>query len=344
MKVLVTGGCGFLGSHVCEYYLEKGAEVISFDLMTKHELQRNPYSADEARDFNWHFLKQKGAQCVKGDIRDFEQLSDTLSGCDYIIHTAAQPTMTIGLEDYDLDFTTNVIGTFNVLNAAYKHNIPAASCATIHVYGDRINQKLIEEPTRYRCDPKALNEDLPTLHGTITPLHASKMTGDIYVRMFIESYKLQAASFRLSGIYGTRQFGGEDHGWVANFAIRGFMGLPLKVFHNGKQVRDIIYARDVARAFDAFYKKRVPGVYNIGGGPLNTLSLLECLDVIEGIVGKKLDIAFAGERFGDLYYFVCDIAKARRQLGWEPRISPREGIEMLMRWIGENENLFSIGR
>ena len=290
-----------MGSHVVDYYLEKGAEVVSFDLMTKHELQRNPYSADEARDYNWRYLSGAGAKCLKGDIRDFEELLDTAAGCDYLIHTAAQPTMTIGLEDFELDFTTNVVGTFNVLRAAHKLGVPAACCATIHVYGDQINHSLIEEQPRYGCHPPSFDEALPTLRGTITPLHASKMTGDIYVRMFIESYQLKAASFRLSGIYGTRQFGGEDHGWVANFAIRAFMGLPMKVFHNGKQVRDIIYARDVARAFDAFFNKQVPGVYNIGGGPHNTLSLLECLALIEKIVGRKIAVEFAGERFGDLF-------------------------------------------
>ncbi len=342
MKVLVTGGCGFLGSHVCEHFRKNGDEVVSYDLMTKHELQRNPYSADRARDFNWNLLSSLGVECVKADIRNAEELYDRASGCDYIVHTAAQPTMTIGLEDYDLDFTTNVVGTYNVFKTAHRHRIPVAACATIHVYGDRINHRLTEEPTRYACEPPAFDENLPTLQGTITPLHASKMAGDIYARMFMESYGLKAASFRLSGIYGTRQFGGEDHGWVANFAIRGFMGLPLKVFHSGRQVRDIIHATDVARAFRAFYDKREPGVYNIGGGRANTLSILECVSLLEKLLNRKLDVEFAGERFGDLYYFVCDIAKAGEKLGWKPLVGPEEGIASLVDWIAGNRDLFSV--
>jgi len=342
MKVIITGGCGFLGSHVCEFYAERGDEVISYDLMTKHELLRNPYSADKAREHNWDYLESIGVKCVRGDIRNEEALLDYATGCDYIIHTAAQPTMTIGLEDPDLDFTSNTVGTYNVLKTAHILKIPVASCATVHVYGNSINQRLVDQETRYACHPPAFDEDLPTLQGRLTPLHASKMAGDIYVRMFIDAYQLMAASFRLSGIYGSRQFGGEDHGWVANFAIRAFMGLPLKVFHTGKQVRDVIYARDVAAAFHAFYENRSPGVYNIGGGPENTLSLLECLDLIKEILNKEVEVEFAGERFGDLYYFVCDITRARQNLKWKPEVSPRQGLRMLLDWIRENADLFSI--
>lgn len=342
MKVLVTGGCGFLGSHVCEFYAGRGDDVVCYDNMTKHELLRNPYSADEARDYNITFLHGLGVQIVEGDIRNVEQLLDAAQGCDYIVHTAAQPTMTIGLEDPGLDFSTNVVGTYNVLEAARCHKIPVASCATIHVYSTDINSRLREGETRYICDPPAFDETLPRLAGTVTPLHASKMAGDIYVRMFIDSYGLEAASFRLSGIYGPRQFGSEDHGWVANFAIRAMMRLPLHVFHNGKQLRDIIYATDVARAFHAFYEKRVPGVYNVGGGLDNTLSLRECIDLLRKLLDTPLDTQCVGERFGDLYYFVCDISKIRKALGWEPQTSPREGVEQLVHWLRENEHLFQV--
>ncbi len=342
MKVLVTGGCGFLGSHICEFYAFRGDQVLSYDLMTKHELQRNPYSPDTAREYNWNYLESLGVTCVKADVRNAEALADHVSGCDFIAHTAAQPTMTIGLENPELDFSTNVIGGFNVLSAAHRHRIPVASCATIHIYGNELNTNLREEATRYSCEPPAFSESLPTLQGEITPLHASKMAADIYARMFIDSFGVKAASFRLSGIYGPRQFGGEDHGWVANFLIRAYMGLPMKVFHNGKQLRDIIHASDVARAFHAFYEKQVPGVYNIGGGPENTLSLLECIHLIEQLLGKKAEVEFAGERFGDLYYFVCDISKAQRHLAWNPLVSPREGVEGLLTWIKENSSLFSL--
>ena len=341
MKVLVTGGCGFLGSHVCEYYIQKGAEVIAYDNMTKHELKRTGYMAEEARNYNWDLLNSMGVKLVKADVRSFEELTDNAQGCDYIIHTAAQPAMTISWEDPRLDITSNVIGTFNVLEAARKLKIPVASCATIHVYGNEINKSLKEEERRYVRKPEAIDENYPTLEGIITPLHASKAAGDNYTRVYIDTYQVKAASFRLTGIYGTRQLGGEDHGWVANFSIRSVLGWPLTIFGTGKQLRDIIYATDVCRAFDAFYQSRKPGIYNIGGGAETAISLLECIDIIEEINKEKPDVKFEPDRHGDLRYFICDISKAQKNLNWQPEILPREGIERLIDWIKENIHLFS---
>ena len=341
MRVFVTGGCGFLGSHVCEYYMKKGAEVISYDNMTKHELNRTGFATEEARNHNWDFLKNIGVKLVRADIRNFDELIDNAAGSDYIIHTAAQPAMTISWEDPRLDMTTNVLGTFNVLETARKLKIPIASCATIHVYGNHINKSLTEKKTRYARKPAGIDENERTLEGTLTPLHASKASGDLYLRTYIDMYQLVAASFRLSGIYGTRQFGGEDHGWVANFAIRAIMGWQSSIYGTGKQVRDIIYATDVCKAFDAFYIELKPGIYNIGGGTKTAISLLECFDILENILGKRADIKFEHERYGDLNYFICNNNKAKTQLGWEPSVMPREGISMLIEWVKENIKLFN---
>ncbi|MBZ0156860.1 MAG: NAD-dependent epimerase/dehydratase family protein [Alphaproteobacteria bacterium] len=339
MKVLVTGGCGFLGSHVCEFYARKGAEVISYDNMTKHELERTGFATEAARTHNRDFLSGLGVRMVKADIRNREELLDHAAGCDYLVHTAAQPAMTISWEDPELDITTNVLGTFNVLEAARKLKIPAASCATAHVYGNRINETLTEGDTRYLREPAEIDEMHPTLEGTLTPLHASKAAGDVYVRVYIDTYRVEASSFRLTGIYGTRQFGGEDHGWVANFAIRSVLGWPLTIFGKGKQVRDIIYATDVCEAFDAFYRTRRPGIYNIGGGTATALSLLECIDILEELNGARPEVRFGPDRHGDLRYFICNIGRAKRDLGWEPRVMPREGIGRLLDWIRENRNI-----
>jgi CDP-paratose 2-epimerase len=178
------------------------------------------------------------------------------------------------------------------------------------------------------------------LTGTLTPLHASKRGAEIYLQTFIDTYGVEAASFRLTGIYGPRQLGGEDHGWVANFAIRALMGWPLTIFGTGKQLRDILYATDAAAAFQAFYENRVPGIYNIGGGTANMLSLLECIDLLGELTGKEIPVEMKGTRLGDLWYFVCDIAKARRELCWEPEVRPREGIGKLLEWIRGNLDLF----
>lgn len=343
MKVFVTGGCGFLGSHICEFYARRGDRVVAFDSMTKFELIRNPYSADKSRDYNFHLLKAMGVEVIKGDIRGYEEMSDASEGSDFIVHTAAQPAMTISVEDPDLDFTTNAAGTYNILKLARMRKVPVVSCATIHVYGNRINDTLTEGATRYRREPAGIDETHNTLEGKLSPLHASKMAGDIYVRTFIDTYGLKAASFRLTGIYGPRQFGGEDHGWVANFSIRAVMGLPLKVFNNGKQVRDVLFAPDAAEAVHAFYENPVPGVYNIGGGEKNILSLIECIELISKITGKTPEVVFGGERYGDLYYFVCDTAKANKYLKWEAQTLPEKGITQLIGWIIENRDLFITG-
>jgi CDP-paratose 2-epimerase len=340
VKVLVTGGCGFIGSHVCEYYIKKGAEVISYDNMTKYELMRTGYNTEIARRYNWLFLKKLGVNLLKKDVRNYSDLERAAQGCDFIVHTAAQPAVTISKEDPKLDFATNAMGTFHVLEVARKVKIPIVSCATIHVYGNKINESLTEGKTRYLRDPESINEQCPAVEGRLTPLHASKMAGDLYVQTYIDTYGLEAASFRLTGLYGPRQLGGEDHGWVANFAIKLILDGPINIYGTGKQVRDILYVTDVAEAFDAFFKAKKSGIYNIGGGPETSISLIECLELLKELAGKGPRINFRPERFGDLRYFVCDTTKAQRDLKWKAKTLPREGITHLVEWIERNIQLF----
>ncbi|MFV2080695.1 MAG: NAD-dependent epimerase/dehydratase family protein [bacterium] len=340
MRVLVTGGCGFIGSHVCEFYRELGWDVISYDNMTKYELSKTGYNIDLVRMHNWNYLENLGVRMVKKDIRDLEDLTAEARSCDFIVHTAAQPAMTLSMEEPHLDLTTNVLGTFNVLETARQMKIPVVSCSSIHVYGTGINDSLREGKTRYMREPVGIDENHPLMTGSITPLHASKMSAEHYVRTFIDTYGVKAATFRLTGLYGTRQFGGEDHGWVANFTIKAAIGQPVTVFNTGKQLRDILFAPDVCQAFHAFYENPVPGTYNIGGGEKTMISLLECIDYLGELAEKSLDIHFGGERFGDLYYFVCDSSKARKILGWEAQTEPREGIKVLYEWAVENRRVF----
>lgn len=341
MKVLVTGGCGFIGSHACEYFRSKGWEVISYDNMTKYELVRTGYATDACRDFNWNALQEMGVTLVREDVRNLEALQDHAAGCDYIIHTAAQPAVTLSLEDPANDLSNNVVGTFNVLEAARRHKVPVVSCATIHVYGNWVNNELRETATRYVRDPAGIAEDARTMEGYLTPLHASKASAEHYVRVFADAYGVKAASFRLSGLYGPRQLGGEDHGWVANFSIRNVLRWPMTIYGTGKQVRDILFATDVAEAFEAFYQKQTPGIYNIGGGEPNAISLLECISLIDRTTGCPSDVRFDAARFGDLSYFICDITRARRELGWSPKVRPDEGVPMLIDWVRENRALFN---
>lgn len=344
MRVFVTGGCGFLGSHVCEFYVQKGAQVVAYDNMTRHELDKTGLATESVRNYNWEYLKKLGVQLIKADIRNYEELLDCAQGCDYIVHTAAQPAITISQEDPRLDITTNIMGTFNVLEAARTLKVPVATCATIHIYGNKINETLREDKTRYTRKPDGLDEDHPILKGALSPLHGSKAASDIYTKIYVDTYRLDAVSFRLTGIYGPRQFGGEDHGWVANFAIRSVLNLPVTIFGTGKQVRDIIYVTDVCEAFDAFYRIRKPGAYNIGGGSKTAISLLECIDLIEEISGTKATVNFLPERHADLRYFVCDISKAQRELDWLPRVLPREGLFRLITWLTENRHVLVTDR
>lgn len=342
MKVLVTGGCGFAGTHVCEYYKKQGAKVIAYDNLTKFELRRTGYSTAKARLYNVDFLKKIGVNVVREDIRDRKTLESYAKRSDFIIHTAAQPAMTISWEDPELDFTTNVVGTFNVLEIARKYKIPTVSCATIHIYGNKINDEVRVGKTRYIRRPAEIDENHRLVEGLLTPLHASKRTLDLYVQTYIDTYKLPLASFRLTGLYGSKQFGGEDHGWVANFAIRSVMGYPLTIYGTGKQVRDILHVSDLVKAFDAFYRYQKPGVYNIGGGKKTLISLIECINLIEDILGKKVKLKYEKSRMGDLIYFACNTAKAKRNLKWQVKVLPREGITELINWVASNKNLFKV--
>ena len=344
MKVLVTGGSGFLGSHVCEYYRRKNVEVVALDNMTKHELKRTGYPADFAREYNHNFLIRQGVRTIKGDVRSFRAVMKSAEGCEFLIHTAAQPAMTIGMERPRLDLSTNVLGTFNVLDAARKLDVPVVICSTIHVYGNRINDSLIEHASRYERIPSSIDESAAALEGTMTPLHASKRSAELYAQTFADTYGLRVGTFRLTGMYGSRQFGGEDHGWVANFAIRILTGRPITVYGTGKQVRDILHVSDAAAAFDAFYSSSGRGIYNIGGGLERSISLLECISLLKRIMGRESEIRYEPERLGDLRYFVCNITKAKRDFGWEPSVTCEQGLRELVSWLEANSEVFSVGK
>lgn len=344
MKVLVTGGCGFAGTHTCEYYKKQGAKVVAYDNLTKFELKRSGYSSKRARFYNVELLKKAGIEIVKEDIRDRKILESYAKKADYIIHTAAQPAMTISWEEPELDFTTNVVGTFNILEIARKYKIPTVSCATIHIYGNKINDEVKEGKTSYIRKPSEIDENHRLVEGLLTPLHASKRTLDLYIQTYIDTYKLPLASFRLTGLYGPKQFGGEDHGWVANFAIRAVMDYPLTIFGTGKQVRDILYVDDLVKAFEAFYKKQKAGVYNIGGGKKTMISLIECIWLMEDILGKKVKIDYKPSRMGDLIYFVCNTDKVRKYLNWQAKTLPKEGVARLINWIKDNKDLFKVAK
>jgi len=339
-RVLVTGACGFLGSHVCEHFKDKGWEVIGLDNMTNYELARTGFDLSRARKYNRNLLHKLGISLAEVDVRDYFAILTTAERCDYIVHCAAQPAMTLAIEDPFTDFKVNVEGGVNVLQVARKLEIPVALCSTIHVYGNRLNQHLEERETRYwpaydSTTPASISEAYPDMQGEITPLHASKKALEVYGQAWIDTYRVRVGIFRLSGMYGPRQFGGEDHGWIANFAIRTLLGRPITVYGTGKQVRDILYATDAARLFECFYNSKGKGLYTVGGGLANAISLIECLDWLRIITEKEQDIVFKEDRQGDLRYFVCDNSKAKRELRWTPTVEVTLGLRKLVKWVEE---------
>jgi CDP-paratose 2-epimerase len=341
MKVLVCGAAGFLGSHVCELFKSGGWDVIAYDNLTKFELSRTDYNVEAARDYNVDFLESIGVELVVKDIRDKNMLKYHAKGCDYIINCAAQPAMTIALESPGYDADVNIMGTLNILEVTRELHIPAALCSTIHVYGNGDNQyldNLIESKYAYCEDDRYI-----ILTGQITPLHVSKYTTELYARAFIESFNSEIFVARLTGIYGERQTGSEDHGWVANFAIRTLCEKPIKVFGTDKQCRDILHVKDAAQAFLNWYEQgRFSGVYNIGGGTPCLTSIKKCLETLSDITGKKQNITIEPARPGDLWYFCCDIRKALDAFGWKPTVLPYEGIGRLVKWVEQNKELFYV--
>ena len=339
MKILVTGGAGFIGSHVAEYYAKRGEEVVVFDNLSRAELLR--YERSNAM-YNWNYLKgYDNIELIKADIRDAERIKEAAKYVNVIVHTAAQTAVTTSLIDPRTDFEINAIGTFNVLEAARlsKNNPCVIFCSTNKVYGDNVNKIPVRElEKRYEfADEKVkygIPEDFPTNLCKHTPYGSSKFAGDIYVQDYGSIYGLKTGVFRMSCIYGTRQFGVEDQGWVAWFTIATLMGKPITIYGDGKQVRDVLYVDDLVNAYDLFTNSNLKqGVFNIGGGSENTLSLLELLDLLDNSAVKRTKIVYDEWRLSDQKVYISDIEKANLKLRWKPKIGVEEGIKKLINWI-----------
>jgi len=346
-KLLVTGGCGFLGSQVCEFFKKRGWSVWAYDNMSKFETSRIQFgNQDLIREYNYDYLRSINVPVMVGDICDVNDLAVAAKDSNYIINCAAQPAMTLSAENPVLDFETNARGTLNLLEEARKQQIPFATCSTIHVYGTGINDTLRETDDFYIRQNgyrREIVEDDEVLTGQLTPLHASKFTSELYVRTYGDTYGAHAVAFRLTGIYGPHQFGSEDHGWVSLLAIKTMMGLPIQLIGTGRQVRDILYINDAVEAFWKWYNSPQPsGVFNICGGMANFTSVLQCLDMLRDIYGVKQTITSGGSREGDLLYFVGSYAKAHNAFGWFPTTRPEDGLEELVKWLKQNKTLFHV--
>lgn len=323
-----------------------GHKIIVFDNISRAKLLN--YNISDAMH-NWNYLRDNfDISFIKGDIRDAKQLKKASDGVNIIIHAAGQTAVTTSILNPKIDFEINALGTFNVLEAARKTGAAVVYCSTNKVYGDNVNKiKVIEKEKRYEFADENFDNGIPETFSTDlcehTPYGASKFAADIYVQDYALRKEIDAAVFRMSCIYGTRQFGVEDQGWVAWFTIATLLGKPITIYGDGKQVRDMLYITDLVSAFDAFVKKRDKlhhGVYNMGGGAENTMSLIELLEYLKEITDKCPTTYYDEWRPSDQKVYISDISKARKELGWAPKVGPRAGVNKLVEWIDEKKDLF----
>jgi len=351
MKVLVTGGCGFLGSNLAAFYIENGVEVVVIDALFRKGSQQNlNWLKNKAKPKQFWFYNFDIAERAAVDV-----VFQAHGPFDYICHFAGQVAMTTSINDPHRDLMTNAVGTVNVLEAARKYSSKAlmAYSSTNKVYGD-LNHLIVDElPMRYtlRDFPSGLNELTPL--DFASPYGCSKGAADQYVRDWNRNFGLQTVVFRHSSIYGGRQFASYDQGWIGWFCQKaieqkkiwgnGHTPEPFTISGTGKQVRDVLHAKDLIRLYHSAWQQRdaVAGkIFNIGGGLPNSLSLLELFTLLEKLL--KLDITtplvytHLPRRQSDQDYFVADISRAKDILGWVPTISAQDGIESMINWVIES--------
>ena len=338
-KFLITGGAGFIGSNYVSRLLQRGEQVTVFDNLSRAGARHNLEWLRET-------YGDAAFKLVNGDVREAKAIQDAARDANVIVHLAAQVAVTTSVYKPREDFEINAIGTFNVLEAARaaRHNPVVIYSSTNKVYGGMDDVEVAELPTRYTyatlLEGAAETQPLD-FHS---PYGCSKGAGDQYVRDYHRIYGLPTVVFRQSCIYGTRQFGVEDQGWVAWFVIAAVTGRPISIYGDGKQVRDILFVDDLLDAYDSALgqiDKAAGQVFNVGGGAPNTLSIWsEFRPLLEKLVGHPLPFTQGDWRPGDQKVFISDIRKAEKVLGWKPRVGVHEGVQRLFDWVMANPSLF----
>ena len=330
--ILVTGGAGFIGCNIADRFASEGHEVIVFDALSRPGVERN---------LDW--LKDRHGSritSVVADIRDEDEVARAAADAKAVFHMAAQVAVTTSLVDPREDFEINVRGTLNLLDAVRLRGarVPVIFASTNKVYGDLADIVLNRRGERYEPDPGTASRGISEARALDfhTPYGCSKGAADQYVLDYARSYGIPSVVFRMSCIYGRRQMGTEDQGWVAHFLIRALEGQPITVYGDGRQVRDIL---DVSDAVDVYVRalERIGQVagsaFNLGGGPANAVSLLQLVDAIRSIIGRDVPLEFEDWRKGDQRWYVSDTSKARRVLGLDQPIAWREGVARLAQWL-----------
>jgi CDP-paratose 2-epimerase len=346
-KVVVTGGAGFIGCHTADHFANNNDEVVIYDNFSRSQTLGTVVKDDL---LNWHYLTRRHSniKLVKDDIRNFEGVRSASKNASAIVHCAGQVAVKTSLTNPILDFETNVTGTINVLEAARVSDSAVIFCSTNKVYGEHVNAIPVsdDDSLRYSFASKkfatGIPEDFPTDRTGHTPYGSSKLAADIYVQDYAHSYGLKTGVFRLSCIYGENQFGIEDQGWVAWFAIASLTGKPITIYGDGRQVRDTLYVKDLIAAFDSFLRSKIRhDVFNVGGGPENSISLLELLQMLRKQTGVEPKVSFSNWRPADQKVYISDIRKIRRELGWKPSVTTEDGTKRLINWIRENRTSFN---
>ncbi|GGK44921.1 NAD-dependent epimerase/dehydratase family protein [Salinarimonas ramus] len=339
--LVIVGGAGFIGANLAESVLTEGGRVTLVDTLARPGVERN---------LAW-LVERHGERVrhVHADVRDGAALDAALVGARGVVHLAAQVAVTTSLVDPVEDFSINAAGTLSLLEAVRRTNprLPVVFASTNKVYGDLAGSAMRETPDAYvpadaEIAAHGVSEAQPLdFH---TPYGCSKGVADQYVLDYARSFGLRTAVMRMSCIYGPRQFGTEDQGWVAHFLIRALRGEEITIFGDGKQVRDVLHVSDAVGAYRtalARIDEIAGGVFNLGGGPANAVSLRAVIDAIEEISGPvRLDRA--AWRQGDQLWFVADTRRLETTLGWRARTGWREGLADLARWL-ENQDFLRAG-
>lgn len=339
MKYLITGGCGFIGSNLAAEVLKKGEELVVFD---------NLFRYGSAQNLEW--LKKQGKfTYYPYDIRNANDVEVVVKKerPDVVFHLAGQVAMTTSIENPRLDFETNALGTFNLLDAIRKYSPSTLVLysSTNKVYGDFADLTFEETAKRYIC--KEFPNGFPENYGLDfqSPYGCSKGAADQYLLDFYRIYGIKTVVFRHSSMYGGNQHATADQGWIGWFVQKaveikkGILKEPFTISGNGKQVRDVLYASDVVNLYFSAVKniEKIQGqVFNIGGGMNNSLSLLELFDLLEDMLQIKMTYTELPFRQSDQLVFVANNTKATNLMNWTPLMSSQKGIEKMVEWVKEN--------
>jgi CDP-paratose 2-epimerase len=331
--ILITGGAGFIGSNLAHRLLSAGHRVRLLDNLSRTGVERN---------LQW-LIETHGdlVDIEVPDVRNFSVVKQAVKDASQIYHFAAQVAVTSSLVDPRDDFDINARGTLNLLEAVRTTDNPPPLIftSTNKVYGTLSDLEFTKQPTRYEpiqssIRERGIAEDRPLdFHS---PYGCSKGAADQYVVDYARTFRIPALVFRMSCIYGPHQHGNEDQGWVAHFMIRSIKGEPITIYGDGRQVRDILFIDDLIDAF-LMAQSNMQGLsgnaFNIGGGPANSISLLELLDLLAEFNRGDLSICFEDWRAADQRYYVTDTSKFRRLTGWSPQVGINEGVRRLYEWI-----------